>query len=148
MGWSVELAKRLATAVHAGQVDKAGQPYIGHPARVAARVAARGGEDYEVIAAWLHDVPEDSALTLVDLADMGCPPLALDLIAQMTQKPGQSREEYIKAFTPVGWALKADDTADNQDPARVALLQQTNPDKAARLAAKYAQDAAWRAEIV
>ena len=34
----VELAEEIATRAHEGQVDKAGQPYIDHPRRVAARV--------------------------------------------------------------------------------------------------------------
>ncbi len=55
MDW-VALARTLATEAHAGQIDKAGQPYIGHVARVAA--AVRGDDDAEVVA-WLHDVAED-----------------------------------------------------------------------------------------
>ncbi|MDT3556726.1 hypothetical protein ROV95_11400 [Stenotrophomonas maltophilia group sp. msm1] len=55
MDW-VALARTLATEAHAGQMDKAGQPYIGHVARVAAAVL--GDDDAEVVA-WLHDVAED-----------------------------------------------------------------------------------------
>lgn len=55
MDW-VALARTLATEAHAGQMDKAGQPYIGHVSRVAA--AVRGDDDAEVVA-WLHDVAED-----------------------------------------------------------------------------------------
>lgn len=55
MDW-VALARTLATEAHAGQTDKAGQPYICHVARVAA--AVRGDDDAEVVA-WLHDVAED-----------------------------------------------------------------------------------------
>ncbi|WP_313179255.1 HD domain-containing protein [Stenotrophomonas sp.] len=55
MDW-IARARALATEAHAGQVDKAGQPYIGHVGRVAARI--RGDADAEVLA-WLHDVVED-----------------------------------------------------------------------------------------
>ena len=55
MDW-IARARALATEAHAGQIDKAGQPYIGHVGRVAARV--RGDADAEVVA-WLHDVVED-----------------------------------------------------------------------------------------
>jgi ADP-ribosyl-[dinitrogen reductase] hydrolase len=60
----VDRARELATTAHAGQVDKVGAPYIEHPARVAGRVRAAGdGEDAEVVA-WLHDVVEDTEITL------------------------------------------------------------------------------------
>jgi len=55
MDW-IAGARALATEAHAGQMDKAGQPYIGHVGRVAARV--RGDADAEVVA-WLHDMVED-----------------------------------------------------------------------------------------
>lgn len=65
MGRSIaKLAEQIAAAAHDGQVDKAGQPYIAHPARVAARVA---GDERAVAAAWLHDVVEDTDVTLADL---------------------------------------------------------------------------------
>ncbi len=40
MDW-VALARTLATEAHTGQIDKAGQPYICHVARVAAATATR-----------------------------------------------------------------------------------------------------------
>lgn len=52
----VERAKELAHRAHAGQVDKAGRPYIEHVARVAAAVA---DDPLAEAVAWLHDVLED-----------------------------------------------------------------------------------------
>ena len=48
-------ALKLAYAAHAGQVDKAGMPYIFHPYEVALQVQT----EEEVCAALLHDVVED-----------------------------------------------------------------------------------------
>lgn len=62
--------RSIIAAAHRGQVDKAGQPYITHPARVAARVA---GDENAVAAAWLHDVVEDTGLTLADLENRSRP---------------------------------------------------------------------------
>lgn len=45
----VERAKALAYRAHAGQVDKAGRPYIEHVARVATAVA---GDPYAEAVAW------------------------------------------------------------------------------------------------
>ncbi|MEG0701899.1 MAG: phosphohydrolase, partial [Muribaculaceae bacterium] len=57
----------IATKAHNGQIDKAGQPYIGHPLRV----MAMGTTDEEKIVGVLHDVVEDSDWTLERLAVEG-----------------------------------------------------------------------------
>jgi len=55
-----EAALLYATHVHAGQVRKATRiPYITHLLAVAASVAEHGGDEDRVIAALLHDAPED-----------------------------------------------------------------------------------------
>ena len=53
---TLERAIQIAALAHAGQFDKAGQPYILHPLRVMFRME----EEHERIAAVLHDVVEDS----------------------------------------------------------------------------------------
>ena len=53
----VAKAKEIAERVHAGQVDKAGKPYIVHPAAVAGFV---DGEEEKAVA-WLHDQQRKSA---------------------------------------------------------------------------------------
>lgn len=66
----VERARVFATAAHAavGQKRKyTGEPYIVHPTEVAAIVAEAGGTDEMVAAAFLHDVVEDTGVTLEDL---------------------------------------------------------------------------------
>jgi (p)ppGpp synthase/HD superfamily hydrolase len=50
----------IATRAHAGQKDKLGEPYIGHPVRVARRVSSLG--EGAMMAALLHDVLEDGHL--------------------------------------------------------------------------------------
>ena len=53
---AVELARALAAFAHAGQTDKAGQPYLTHPVAVAGKVRT----PEEKITALLHDVLEDT----------------------------------------------------------------------------------------
>ena len=65
LGASVELSIRA----HEGQIDKSGRPYYLHPLRVAMRLANCTPEERH--AALLHDVVEDTAVTLEDLAQMG-----------------------------------------------------------------------------
>ena len=62
-------ALKLAYAAHAGQVDKAGMPYIFHPYEVALQVQT----EEEVCAALLHDVVEDTDWTMEDLRAAGFP---------------------------------------------------------------------------
>ena len=63
----------FATAAHAavGQRRKyTDQPYIVHPIRVATTVAKFGGTDEMIAAAYLHDVVEDTGVSIVDIQDM------------------------------------------------------------------------------
>ena len=63
----------FATAAHAavGQRRKyTDQPYIVHPARVATTVAKFGGTDDMIAAAYLHDVVEDTGVSIVDIQNM------------------------------------------------------------------------------
>ena len=61
LGETIELSQRA----HAGQVDKCGRPYYLHPLRVAMRLA--NCTSAERHAALLHDVVEDTSVTLEDL---------------------------------------------------------------------------------
>ena len=63
----------FATAAHAavGQMRKyTDDPYIVHPIRVATTVAKFGGTDEMIAAAYLHDVVEDTGVSIVDIQDM------------------------------------------------------------------------------
>jgi guanosine-3',5'-bis(diphosphate) 3'-pyrophosphohydrolase len=65
----VAAALETAAGAHAGQVrnGSGGMPYIEHPKAVAERLAGAGYDDDVVAAALLHDVVEDSDLTIGDL---------------------------------------------------------------------------------
>lgn len=128
----------LASRLHAGQVDKAGQPYVGHLRRVAATVYARGGSDAAQIAAALHDAIEDGHVTAEFLAGDGVPGAALHLVALLTKAEGQPYADYLAAIKadPDALLVKLADIADNSDPARLAMLP---PDVADRLRHKYAK---------
>ena len=129
-------AFRLAADAHAGQTDKAGQPYLAHPMRVAARVVAHG--DHAVAAALLHDVVEDSDRTIDDLRAAGMPNGVCAAVDALTKRNGDDYEAAIRraAADPVAVHVKAADMADNADPARLALL---NPELRDRLTTKYTE---------
>ena len=58
------LASKIAYKAHEGQFDKAGVPYIFHPIHVAEGMTT----EITCIVALLHDVVEDSDITLEDLS--------------------------------------------------------------------------------
>jgi len=59
----LERAREIASRMHAGQVDKLGEPYVGHCERVAARL----DNDEAKVVALLHDVLEDTGMPESDL---------------------------------------------------------------------------------
>ena len=65
----LELA--IAHKAHAGQLDKAGKPYILHPLTMMAQMDTAESK----IVAVLHDAIEDSDLTIEELVQEGFPEL-------------------------------------------------------------------------
>jgi len=115
---TLERAISLAAQAHAGQVDKAGQPYILHPLRVMLRVTT----EEERIAAILHDVVEDTSVTLEQLAEEGFSPTVVAAVEALTKRPGESRMEAAAraAENRVARTVKLADNAENMDLSRIA----------------------------
>jgi len=115
---TLERAIAIAAQAHAGQLDKAGQPYILHPIRVMLRVEGIN----EKIAAVLHDVVEDSSVTLDQLAAEGFPHEVLSAVQALTKQSGESRLEAAQraAANPIARRVKLADNAENMDLSRIA----------------------------
>lgn len=117
----VNAARDIARAAHDGATDKAGKPYIGHPARVAARLDGHESK----AAGWLHDVLEDTPLTTDELRAKGFPTPVIEAVVAVTHFPGEPHDRYyarIRAAGELALRVKLADIADNADPARLALL--------------------------
>ena len=114
---TIERAIEIAATAHAGQRDKAGQPYIFHPLRVMLRVDGA----HEQMAAVLHDLVEDTSVTLDNLAQEGFPSEVLRAIAALTKLPGETRLEAAAraAADPVARKVKLADNAENMDLSRI-----------------------------
>ncbi|WP_299527470.1 HD domain-containing protein [uncultured Streptomyces sp.] len=127
----------LARRAHAGQTDKAGRPYAGHLAAVAAGVRERGGSEVQIAAAWLHDSVEDGVLSAEWLARAALLPGVEEMVLAVTKRPGEKPADYAARILAVPGALlvKEADLAHNADPARLAAL---DPATRTRLTAKYA----------
>ena len=125
-------AVALATKAHAGQFDKAGKPYIDHPLRVMAGVSS----PKEKIAAILHDVLEDTSVSLDDLRRIGCPEEVVAAVDALTMRSGEPNMAYYSrvASNPIALVVKRADIADNSDPKRLAQLPSGVAD---RLRTKY-----------
>ncbi len=66
----IERAYRLATDAHKGQLRRSGEPYIIHPLCVATILAELELDKETIVAGLLHDVVEDTDITLDDLTRM------------------------------------------------------------------------------
>ncbi|MER7489259.1 HD domain-containing protein [Streptomyces sp. NPDC126497] len=127
-----------ARAAHAGQTDKAGRPYVEHLRAVAEGVRARGGDEEQIAAAWLHDAVEDDRLSRRRLEEAALTRRTKDIVLAVTKRPGESPEAYAARIlaTPGALLVKEADLAHNADPARLAVLD--GPTRA-RLTGKYAR---------
>ena len=110
---TLEKAIALATKKHAGQLDKAGQPYILHPLRLMLNVESM---DQKMVAV-MHDLLEDTDTTIVDLITLGFSQNVIDAVVALTKKEGESRLDAAKRIVKNSLArtVKLADLADNMD---------------------------------
>lgn len=93
----VSFAEEVATRAHEGVFRRGSNlPYITHPAAVVALL--EGSPDHCLAAAWLHDVAEDTLVTLNSLAAM-FPPDVWNLVCLLTKEPKVSYLDYIVAIS-------------------------------------------------
>ncbi len=118
--WLLGRAAMIAAEAHLGQVDKAGEPYILHPMRLAVSAAT----EEERIVALLHDVVEDSPVTLDQLAREGFDQNVLRALAHLTRRPAESYEDFIErvARHRLATRVKLLDLADNSDISRLPAV--------------------------
>lgn len=116
---TIEKAIQIAARAHDGQRDKDGEPYILHPLRVMSGVE---GEPAKV-AAVLHDVIEDTAITLDDLRSEGFGDATLAAVACLTHPKDESYADYVVRCKGNGVArrVKLADLEDNARPSRALL---------------------------
>ena len=131
-------AMRIAYDAHAGQLDKCGQPYIFHPYHVAEQMP----DEVSVCVALLHDVAEDTEVTLEQL-EREFPAEVTDALRLLTHAPGTTYLDYIRAVrrNPVAVRVKLADIAHNSDTTRFAGCDAVPAEGRARLQRKYEQ--AW-----
>jgi len=108
----VKLALETATEAHKGQFRNDGKtPYITHPEAVASKFS----DPVLIAIALLHDVLEDSDMTLSDLEKQGFPMDVIFSVGALTKVSGESYLDYILSIRddPRAKAVKIEDLKHN-----------------------------------
>lgn len=107
----------IASTAHLGQKDKAGEPYILHPIRV---MFSRKTE-IERICSVLHDVIEDTNITLEQLKNEGFSEEILSALDALTKRDGEDYDEFIDRVlrNKIDCYVKLADLSDNIDLKRI-----------------------------
>lgn len=117
----LEKAIIRAAMAHEGQVDKGGLPYILHP--LAVMLSLPADDPSARIVAVLHDVVEDTSVTLADLAQW-LPTMELNAVDAMSKRKGESNRDYwtrCKA-NPIARRVKIADMRHNSSVERLSCL--------------------------
>ena len=129
----INRALRLAYAAHAGQMDDNGVPYIFHPYHLAEQM----DEELAVCVARLHDVVEDTPVTLAQLRQ-AFPPEVVEAVGLLTHDPQTDYFAYVRKLkgNPLARKVKLADLAHNADQTRCAG-EEADPDRMRRRQEKY-----------
>lgn len=114
---TLERAIEIAAASHAGAKDKSGQPYILHALRVMMKMET----EEQMMAAVLHDVVEDTPMTLEQLAKEGFSSVVLEAVDALTKRDGETRMDAARRAkaNAIARVVKLADNADNLDMTRI-----------------------------
>lgn len=118
---TLERAIGIARQAHAGQVDKGGADYIGHPLRV----MERGENEEQKIVGVLHDVVEDSDWTFEMLEEEGFMPDIIEALKCLTKvSEDENYDDFIARVmtNPLAVKIKLYDIEDNLDVSRLDSL--------------------------
>ena len=108
-------AMKIAYAAHHGQVDYNGIPYIFHPIHLAEAME----DEISCCAALLHDVVEDTEVTMEELAQE-FPTEVIEVLKLLTHAEGVDYFDYVRAIkkNPIAMKIKLADIAHNSDQSR------------------------------
>lgn len=112
----------ISFEAHKRQLDKGGLPYVYHPYHLAEQM----NDEYSVCAALLHDVVEDTSITLSDLRKYGFPEEVVEAVRVMTHADGVPYMEYISKIkkNPIARKVKLADLRHNSDTSRLPFTDE------------------------
>ena len=110
-------ALQLCFEAHKDQKDKAGMPYVFHPFHLAEQMP----DEDTVVTALLHDVAEDTPITLEELRDMGFGEAVLEALALMTHNKAVPYLDYVAKLkgNRIARTVKLADLRHNSDLTRL-----------------------------
>lgn len=88
----LKLAKEVAIKAHSGQKDKVGEDYINHVLYVSEGLKTSS----EKIVGLLHDVIEDTSVTINDLITLGFSTEIIEALRAITRLKTESYNEYLR----------------------------------------------------
>jgi GTP pyrophosphokinase len=106
----LKLAFDFAETAHAGQLRASGEPYIMHPLATAQKLAEMRLDLTTIIASLLHDVPEDTHLTLEDVRKNFGPEVAklVEGITKLGKLKYRGMERYAENLRKMFVAMSDD----------------------------------------
>lgn len=125
---TLQRAIEIATKAHTGQFDEGGKEYIGHPLRV----MEMGKTDAEKIVGVLHDVIEDTSITIEYLSEEGFSKEILDALLCVTkQSNNEDYDHFISRVmtNPLAVKVKINDLRDNMDITRLNKVTEKDLDR-------------------
>jgi len=131
----LEKALRIAIEAHAGQKDKAGEPYILHPIRL---MLQQTTNDTRIVAL-LHDVLEDSVVTAEDLAKTGFSKQVFRAVQCLTRNADEDYFIYISKIkkNKMARTVKLADLEDNMKLARLKRINEKDKKRLQRYRRAY-----------
>lgn len=127
---TLDTAIAIACKAHAGQLDKSGKPYILHPLRLMLNFH---DEEAQVVSV-LHDVVEDSHITLEDLRALGISEAAVEAIDCLSRRPAEAYDDFISRLRSNALArrVKIADIKDNLDLTRLPSITEKDLQRVAK----------------
>lgn len=119
-------AMNLAYNAHMGQVDKVGVPYIFHPIHLAESM----DDEYSCCVALLHDVVEDTDVTIDDLGK-DFPKEVVDAVKLLTHDLSVPYMDYVKLIkeNELARRVKIADLCHNSDSTRLERVTQVDRER-------------------
>ena len=118
----IKKAMKICFEAHKNQVDKTGIPYVFHPFHLAEQM----DDELSTICALLHDVVEDTEMTLEDISNLGFGDDVCRVLSLLTHKDDVPYMDYVReiAKNPTATKVKIADLKHNSDLTRLDVIDE------------------------